>query len=358
MKHRSNPHSAPKQLQAIQTSRHLHVAHHRHTGHVLPKRSTSWAVLVMIMLCVGVLMLSWTHAVTADSGSYVVHASVPGPPPTDAATIDTPLNGAAYTSVPIKLTGSCPVGTYVEILRNGFSSGIALCSAGGSYEIQIDLFAGVNQLVARDYSFTDQAGPDSGITTITYNPPGKPPVVNGGGTTNVPYTPGVTGGVPVPLLLKANYTFVGYYVGQPAHYQLRIEGGTAPYAIQVDWGDGKTQLYSIKEPSALSIQHTYSRTGAYHGSYPVKIHATDSEQNQTYLQLLAIISNRPKTVASGTTSGSGGGFQFGQFTSIGHVIAYVWSTYGLIVLMLISFWLGERRELFAIRHSRHKGHRV
>lgn len=303
-------------------------------------------------------MLSWTRAVTADSGSgsYVVHASVPGPPPTDAATIDTPLNGAAFTEVPIKLTGSCPVGTYVEILRNGFSSGVALCSAAGFYEIQIDLFAGVNQLIARDYSFTDQAGPDSGITTIVYNPPGKPPVTNGG-TGSTPYTPGVTSGVPVPLLLKANYTFVGYYVGTPVTWQLRIEGGSAPYAVQVDWGDGKSQLYSIKDPSALSIQHVYGKTGAYHGSYPVKIQATDTAGNHTYLQLVAIISNRPKTViGTGAGTTGGGGFHFDQLTSVGNIVTYVWSTYGLVILMLISFWLGERRELFVMRHSKRKGH--
>lgn len=311
------------------------------------------------MLCVGVLMLSWTNAVTADSASYTVHASVPGPPPSTAATIDTPLNEAAFTGVPITITGSCPIDTYVEILRNGFSSGIALCSSGGSYTMQIDLFKGVNQLVARDYSFTDQAGPDSGITTVHYNPPGLPPLNPSSGGTTTPYTPGVTTGVAVPLMIKPNYTFVGYYVGQPASWQIRLDGGNPPYAVSVDWGDGKSQLYSVKDPGSLSIQHTYAKTGAYRGSYPVKVHATDTIGNQTYLQLLAIISNRPKTVVASSTSGSsGGGISFGEWANIGHIVAYVWSTYGLIVLMLISFWLGERRELFAIRHSRHRGHRA
>ncbi len=363
MKKQGTAHGAPKKLQAIQTSRHLHVAHRRHTGHVLPKRNTSYAVLAMILLCVGVLLLHWTRMVTADSSSYVVHASVPGPPPSAPATIDMPLNGAAYTSVPITLNGTCPVGTYVDILRNGFSSGIALCDASGNYQIQIDLFGGVNQLVARDYSFTDQAGPDSGITTVTYTPPGGS---TGGGTsaggvsTGQPYVPGTSTGIAEPLLLKANYNFLGYYIGQPASWQVRIEGGSAPYAISVDWGDGKTQLYSVKDPSELSLQHVYGKTGGYHGSYPVKITATDVDGSHTYVQLLAIISNRPKTVLSGTAtggSGLGGSNWFAQF-SVTRTVTYIWSTYGIILLMLISFWLGERRELFVVRYkqARHRHH--
>lgn len=356
MKQRSKPHSPPKHTQAIQTSRHLHVAHHRHTGHVLPKRSTSWAALVMIMLCVGVLLLSWTRVVTADSANYVVHASVPGPPPSVSATIDTPLDGAAFTTSPITVTGTCPLSTYVEILKNNFSSGIALCSASGTYTVDIALFEGVNQLVARDFSFTDQAGPDSAITTVTYSIPGSP-ILPSGGTTQPPYTPGVTQGIAVPLLLRANYTFVGYYVGQPATWKIKIEGGNPPYAIHVDWGDGKTQLFSVKDLSTVTLQHVYAKPGAYHGSYPVKINASDSAGHQTYLQLLAIISNRTKTVVT-TGSTTPSGINFGDWSNIGHALTAVWSTYGLVLLMLISFWLGERRELFVMRHKQRRGHRA
>jgi hypothetical protein len=352
---------APQKLQAIQTSRHLHVAHRRHTGHIIPKRNTSYAVLAMILLCVGVLLHQWTRIVSADdSSSYVVHASVPGPPPTTAATIDSPLTGITVTSSPIDVSGTCPVGTYEEVLRNNFSSGIALCDASGTYHLQIALFEGINQLIVRDYSFTDQAGPDSGITTVIYNPP---VATGGGGTTgstssgSAPqqYNPG-TPGIPEPLVLKTNYTFLGYYAGDPAHWIIHVEGGTAPYAISVDWGDGKTQLYSVKDASDVSIQHVYTKIGGYHGSYPVKITAIDVTGGKSFLQLLAIISNKPKTVFLGTTGSSGPGTWLSGI-SISRAVTYMWSTYGIVLLMLASFWLGERRELFSLRrHGRLKRH--
>lgn len=315
-------------------------------------------MLVMIMLCVGALLSSWTQVVTADSASYTVHASVPGPAPTVPATIDSPLSGVVFKNTPVTVTGTCPTGTYVEILRNNFSSGIALCSATGTYSLQIDLFNGVNLLLARDYSYTDQPGPDSGITTITYSP--NNPVTGGGGTVSpTPYSPtNPNNVVPEPLVLKAHYTFVGYYIGQPATWDIHIEGGSPPYAMSVEWGDGTTQLYSIKESRDVSIQHVYKKTGGYHGSYPVKITATDADGDQTYLQLLVIISAKPKTVAAGSTIGGGGGIgQWLNEFNLGNTIGYIWSAYGLVFLMLLSFWLGERREYFVLQHRRHhRGH--
>jgi len=31
------------------------------------------------------------------------------------------------------------------------------------------------------------------------------------------------------------------------------------------------------------------------------------------------------------------------------MVSYVWSGYGVVILMLFSFWLGERRELGYVR---------
>lgn len=361
MKQQSKRRPAPKQLRAIQTSRHLHVAKHRHTGHILPRRNTSYAALVMIVLCIGVLMASWSAYVTADQ-SYVVHASVIGPPPTQAATIDSPEDGAHLTSTPVTVSGSCPQNTYVSLLRNGFSSGVALCSAAGTYQIATDLFRGTDQLVARDYSFNDQPGPDSSTVTIQYLPPvtsGKSSQSNAASYySTTPYSPtSSNSGLPEPLLLKPNFTFVGYYVGQAASWQVDIEGGSAPYAVDVSWGDGSHTLYSRAVAGVLTILHTYAKTGGYHGSYVVDVTSTDAAGNQTFLQLLAIITSEPKTVSTvlggSGQGGTSGGLNLLGDTNLGRMVDYAWSSYGVVVLMLFSFWLGERRELHFLK-PRHK----
>jgi len=338
---------APQKLRAIQTSRHLHVVPHQHTGHLLPRRTTSYPTLTMLVLCVGVFLLSWTRLVTADQ-SYTVHASVPGVPPAVPATISSPTGGN-FTATPIVVTGSCPLDTYVGLFRNNFSSGVALCNANGNYSLSIDLFKGTNHLVAYDYSFSDRQGPPSNSVTVYY----ERSFAATGSFANTPYNPSSpsSASLPEPLLLKSNFTFLGYYIGQPASWKIDVEGGTAPYAVSAQWGDGKQQLYSQAQAGSLNLQHVYAATGGYRGSYVVKITATDAAGDQAYLQLLAIVSPRPKTVvqSSGNNQSSSGSTNLFSSLSPERLVDYTWSGYCVVLLMLFSFWLGERREFHHLR---------
>ncbi len=384
MKHSSKRRPTPKKLRAVQTSRHLRVVQHQHTGHLTHRRTTSYPTLVMIVLCVGVFLASWTRFVGADSfiypgpvtNSYVVHASVPGPAPTIAPTIESPADGARFVDQPIELSGSCPTNSYVTVYRNGAFSGVALCEAGGTWHLQTALFAGVNRLQARVFSSTDVPGPLSGLVTVTYTPPlsptpptstpaggtsgnsypndsgptsagtSSPPVANHRSTTNAS-GPVVQG---EPLIFKTSFVYEGHYVGTASSWQLAIEGGTAPYAISVDWGDGKHSLISRQQAGPFTMEHIYQKTGGYRGSYAPKFTASDAANNQTFLQLLAIVNNPP--------AGAGSGHKGIQATLIGgssmsqdvsKLLKYIWPGYGMVVLMLASFWLGERREYRSLK---------
>jgi hypothetical protein len=367
----------PKQLRAIQTSRHFHVVHSRHTGRVLPRASTSYPLLAMLVLCVGVLLAGWTHIVTADTypgpqqDSYTVHAGVAGPAPKVAATIDEPTSGTHFTATPIIVNGTCPANTYVSLYRNNFYSGTAICDVDGNYQISTDLFDGANQLVARDFNFTDVAGPDSNTVTVNYDAPTPPPTQTGtddGSDATTTTTPTTTPSKPAaqgfivnstpnstaatttqvtPLALSTDFTIRGYYVGEESVWQLNLSGGTAPYALAVDWGDGSTDIVSRGEAGLTKLTHTYQKPGGYEGTYAVKFSATDAAGNQTFLQLLVIVNaHQPSTVVR--TSQSSGGDTGGAGFSSGvlHTLrTYVWPTYGSVTLMLGSFWLGELREL-------------
>ena len=130
MAKKSTRRAAPKKLRAVQTSRHFRIAHSRHTGHITPHRTTSYPVLAMILLIVGVLMYGWSGMVNAvqygpESGHYVVRTSVKGTAPTTKPTIIKPNNGSHFTETPITVSGSCQVETYVVLYRNGVFSGVA-----------------------------------------------------------------------------------------------------------------------------------------------------------------------------------------------------------------------------------------
>ncbi len=355
--------SASKKLRAVQTSRHWQVAPHKHTGHLTHRRTTSYPTLFMIVLCVGVFLVGWTHFVTADSfvypgpvtNGYTVHASVPGPAPTIAATIDSPLEGAKFTSPLITVSGRCPLNTYETLYRNGAFSGVALCDVNGHYELQTGLFPGVNQLQVRVFSPTDVPGPLSNTVSVTYQTPvpPKPPTTGGGSNPSTTNTngPNVQG---QPLIFKTTFVYEGHYVGAPSTWELDIEGGTAPYAVSVDWGDGQHSLVSRPRAGYFTVRHVYQKPGGYRGSYVTKFSASDADGSETLLQLMAIVNNPPDNPASSNhnlLSGLGNlgkaGTGSGTGTIDGYVLTllkYVWPSYLIVVLMLLSFWLGERRE--------------
>jgi hypothetical protein len=339
---------ASRNSRTLKTSAHLQLSQPLHTGHVLPRRNTSYPTLAMILLVVGVFMAGWTHFATADSGgSYVVTASVIGPPPPGPATIDSPSDGTTVSVQPITVSGRCPLDTYETLYRNGAFSGVALCDGSGHYSLQTGLFPGVNLLQVRDFNTTDVAGPLSNSVNVTYQPlSGLPP--NNTSTS-----------LSEPLIFKTTYRYEAYYIGQPTTWQLDLEGGKAPYSITVDWGDGSHSLISRPAAGVFSTTHTYQKASPYKGSYAVTFSASDSQGQQTFLQLMTIIKNT--VVATGTTShrqSSSGNLLGAAPLWLQELTHYVWPLYLLILLMLISFWLGERREYYHLRPQLRKNGRA
>jgi hypothetical protein len=376
MKKQSRTSRGSKQLTAIQTSRHFRVSHRKHSGRLLPRQHTSYPMLVMIVLCVGVLLGSWTKFVSAGSfvypgpqqGSYDVTTRVPGPPPTIAASIDRPLDGDVFTDVPITVSGTCPTDTYVAILRNNTFSGVGFCQANNTYSVKTSLYTGINKLVAQVYSRTDVPGPASNMVSVTYSPPQPPPVVTpdtppistGDSGSKRPTTSNPTGTTPKqtsktparqttpappanPFIIKTDFKYQGVYTGQPTDWQLSIEGGTAPYAMSVDWGDGTNSVESRKSSGAFALRHTFKQAGKYKGTYTATFTASDADGNKTYLQLVTVVNDPPHGVALGPTNTDSSGFG-GSPAYLQKLLHYVWPGYGVVLLMLLSFWLGERRE--------------
>lgn len=335
MKHQIKSGSTNKRLQAVQASRHLRLAHRRHTGRITPHHTTSYPILVMILLIVGVLMFEWSGMVKAvqygpESGNYIVRTSVKGTPPVQKPTISRPGNGNHFTETPMTVSGNCQLETYVVLYRNGVFSGVAQCDAEGKYSIKTDLFVGPNKLQVRIFSPTDQAGPYSDIRTVYYDP-----------IKQMISDPDIRD----PLLLKSQFRYQGYYINQPSLWDLSISGGAPPFAIAVDWGDGTSDLLSKATIGDFSLEHAYRTSGGYKGSYTIQVTAKDTRGAHTSLQLLSII-NDPNGATSTTGSPSGG---ITDPSSYEHLLKYAWSGYIAAILMMISFWLGERREYHLLK---------
>jgi hypothetical protein len=290
-----------------------------------------------------VLLACWTLSAFADS--ITVHATVPDTPPSTAATISSPLNGARFTSVPVNVTGTCTGNTYyVEIFRDNVLSGTAICQADDTYQLLVDLFAGKNEFVPHVFNITDNEGPVGLTTTVYYNVPQQP-------TNPSSPSPEISINKPTlnvePLTLTSDFKVRGYYVGENVKWELQITGGTKPFAVNVNWGDGKNSVISITKPGNFTIEHVYTAKGGYKGSYPVKISASDSEGRQAYMQVFIIVS--PKTAPVAGTGGIYNTPSSSFFSAHESLLKYLWPAYGIVALMALSFELGEKEEIIVLR---------
>jgi hypothetical protein len=262
------------------------------------------------------------RAVTQQSGSTGISGTVPGPPPSRAPTIDIPRSGQSFSAIPITVAGTCPANTVVEIYKNNVFAGSANCQ-GGSYTLQIDLFDGRNDLIARAYDNLNQASPDSNTVTVNFGS-------------------AISTGSP-RISLTTEFAKRGADPGSILSWPVTLSGGSGPYAISVDWGDkSNPDLISQASPGNLTLQHTYAQAGVY----KVTIKATDVNGNAAFLQLVAI-ANGP-IQQSGTNSSNSN-----ILTTKTSVL--IWPIIVLCVLIISSFWLGRKHQLEAIRNRLAKG---
>lgn len=317
--------SSPKKHKKI-LPKHLsgRVAHHRHT---------SYASLFGIMLLTIVALMSASRSVAlAQSAtdpvtkSEGVYAVVPGPAPQVAATITSPAAGAVYTTNDlITVSGTCEAKTLLKVFKNDVMAGSAFCQ-NGRYSVQIDLFLGLNTLIVRSYSSTDAEGPESVPVVVRHEVLGA--------STNQASTSSNQ------LFLTTEIHYRGISVGDTLAWELTINGGQAPYAVSIGWGDGQTDLISRAASGPFTIRHIYKKAGTgEHSSYNVTITATDQAGNKAFLQLVSIVSGDAQSIAGSVKHGY----------DLSAALRIAWQLVAIFIAILVSFWLGERRELWLLK---------
>jgi len=299
-----------------------------HTGKLQPHRHTSYAGLVFILLLCAVLLtsVSWNiqaavPAVNPQSGSVGLTGTVKGAPPTQAPVILNPRSGQHTSSIPITVSGLCTAGTFVTITKNDVFAGATVCQSNGTFSLQIDLFDGFNRLIAHATDALGQSGPDSAAVDVTYDAPSF--TVPGGGA------------IGKQLFLQTATSTLGTSPDTKLTRTVTIVGGIGPYAISWDWGDGQTSLVSQAVEGPTSASHTYSRAG----NYRVIVRATDASGNAAYLELVTVVNGLAE---QGSTTGKG---------SLPGNLLMAWPLLGFAAVMVGVFWLGERRELWKLRHK-------
>lgn len=272
-------------------------------------------------VCAGLLVAlpgSVLAATQQLSGSTGIEGTISGPAPTQAATITVPKTGQSFSSIPINVAGLCPKGLLVEIFKNDVFAGSVQCTTG-SYSLQIDLFSGKNDLVARVYDSLNQGGPDSNKVSVTFND-------------NVP-----TSGPRISLITA--YAKKGANPNETLTWPLTVSGGSPPYAISADWGDkSKAQLTSMLTPGNFDLNHVYNSSGVYN----VIFQATDANGQSAYLQVVGI-GNGPIQQTTNTNQAAG------TTKVITNKVILWWPIIVLFVMIITAFWLGKRHETTTIK---------
>jgi len=305
---------------------HLKISSREHTGKLKPHEHTSYLPLAILVFTVGVLLASFSiksfvNAATPyngpEAGSVGLTGTMPAKPPQTGATILKPGNGQHFSATPITVSGTCPKDTLVEIYKNDIFAGSTPCESNGTFSVDIDLLFGQNALKARVYDVLNQAGPDSNTVSVFYDasfPVAAP-------TSFFDFSG-------AQLILETDSAFRGSFPGQALNVPITVIGGTAPFAINVQWGDGTNDIVSRSDNNTFNMSHTYKKPG----TYKITIQGTDSKKLVAYLNVAAIINGQPNVLASTETKPPL------------NKLFILWPILAVAATLVFSFWMGEQRE--------------
>lgn len=285
-----------------------------------------WSVYYLLLIGAGVMVSASVAQAqvtplptpSPQPGGYGLEATKKQPAPTQGASITVPGNGAGFTTSPIDVRGICPDGLLVQIYNNAVMVGSVMCE-GGSFSLQVSLFAGDNELTAVVFDDLGQAGPTSAVTKVTY--------------TNTNFT--AFGQL---VTLTSTYGRRSAAAGVQLDWPLQLSGGAGPYAFSIDWGDAsQPQLLSQAVAGTLNIRHAYKNAGIYQ----VSVRVTDVNNVTAFLQLVAVSNGQPVAAASDESDDT-----TGPSTTVLWLPAAV-----SLVFLPITYWLGRRSQIVSLRNK-------
>jgi hypothetical protein len=331
---------------------------------------------IFFLLCVGVFIIGWTYRVFA---STQISSVIEAPPLLSGAVITDPTGGETFTAAPIDVDGTCPPSdSYVKLYLNGVFNGAAWCDANGDFSIESSLYDGSNTLVAEDFNITDLQGPTTPSVQVTYNPPAPPPSPpsNGSSSSNsnstsssqttspttstiTPQTSGSSSlitqpsksspSIP-PVLVTSTFHFQTFKAGKQFTWKIDLQGGKPPYVVYVNWGDGTKSTLHYKTDPIITLTHTYHKSGYF----AIVVTSVDSTGQKRIIQLPALIAASNGKVdflgsAAQARQVSGGSGSSSGLVKAQKWLLLAWPSYLVLVLMCISFWLGERQDFAAAK---------
>ncbi|MDB5163522.1 MAG: hypothetical protein JWS12_139 [Candidatus Saccharibacteria bacterium] len=308
----------------------LNLRPHSHTGKRLKHGHTSYHGLALVLISAGlVLSLTFSLSAKARAATDTAATQALAPQPHFAAQISLPAVGTTYTSNPIQAVGVCETATPTNTIRvysNDLFVGSTTCDEKGQFSMLMDIFDGQNRILARTFNFQGLEGPASNQVVVNYTEQTLPQPKSKLQTKS----PAIPVNTPPRFHLTSAITSLLFTKGKSFDANFTILNGQPPYAVHINWDDGQEELLTFSTAQEVTIGHTYIQEGAY----KIKIEATDSQRREAVMSLAAV-STLPNL---GSTNVIGGHNLSNYSLSLIVLISYC-----LICLIVMSFWLGQRR---------------
>lgn len=363
------------------------LSEHKHTGKLIHHRHTSHIALIGILLLTGLFLYFNKSEVLAEQSSSVsVSVIVPGPPPTKGAMITSPKDGETFTDNNIiEVKGTCVEGTFVVIKSNNTVIGSTICKQSEKFDLKVQLLIGKNSLSALNYDNLNQAGPvtppvavsviktitesktETSTTTKTNNaqlaPSNTPTEVV---VPVIPSNPSIIPGVSSNITNCDDYKSANLTTGGEPHvavvcvprlFEPKLEqvlgvivwGGTPPYAVSVNWGDGSDEtLISLKSQSYRKETFSYKNAGNYNITFRLKDSTGNTAIVQTAVQVNGAVT-APVTPISALTN---------ELFNTSWLKTPV-PLYVLAVTVTLGFWGGDIFDrYFGAKKAHHKRRKI
>lgn len=311
----------------------LKLQDHKHTAKHLPHHHTSYRALFLLILLFGVCLLFVQRNVNADS--YVVSARVAAPIPTVAAEITQPTAGSVLTEQNIIISGNCPIiipAVIVELYRNDQLLGSSLCTNDGTFSGTYSLVGGTNRLQPKVRTITDDYGPVGVIQTVTVlqatTTQTTTPV-----SVNTQTTSTVTPTEP-QFEIKTEKPYIVFKQNESTVWKVTIAGGTSPYSIVVDWGDGTKSTYAASTAGEQLLEHVFKQSK----SAVVKISVKDANGKEVYTSVAGITFKPVVTPSVNGIATENNG-------SVHTPLATLWVTYAFVLAIIAAFWADSHMPL-------------
>jgi hypothetical protein len=316
------------------------------------KRLLMHPLTMFTVLCTGVLLYGLTSITLADQD---ISSTIEAPRLQAPAIITSPADTTTLETQLVNVVGTCPPNSYIRLQDNGAFSGVAWCDSTNGFSIATSLYPATNTLTIQDYNITDLAGPSSPGITVNYNVPTEPDSAspsttttlqtNNSGTTRTQAVTAMPKQDVPPIVLTSNFKFTTFNADKSFSWKIDLEGGVPPYSVHVDWGDSTNSNLVFKTDPVFTIAHQYKHAGYY----PINVRSTDTKRQVQVIQLAALINtatgNEPYiTPLHANTNQPQSSPSTGAANTLRHVLPFAWTPYLILVLMTVSFWLGEARE--------------